>query len=83
MKNPTSFRLADDALTVIRELAQIQGGSQSEAIEYLAREWKKAHATDVLGARLERVEETLAWQTRVLKDLGRQLENKVDKPGDW
>ena len=52
MKHPTSFRLATDALDAIKELAEHQGGSQAEAVEYLAREWKKAHAAEAQAAEI-------------------------------
>lgn len=58
-KNPTSFRLAADALAAIKELATIQGGSQSEAVEFLAREWKKKNLSEATAARLETVESRL------------------------
>lgn len=58
-KNPTSFRLAADALAAIRELAAIQGGSQSEAVEFLAREWKRKNLSEATAARLEEMEARL------------------------
>jgi uncharacterized protein YoaH (UPF0181 family) len=59
-KNPTSFRLAQDALDAIKELAALQGISQAEAVEYLAREWKKHHAAEAVKAGLEELRRRVA-----------------------
>lgn len=68
-KLPTSFRLAEDALSAIQELAALQGGSQAGAVEYLAREWKRANAAEAMSARVDALTERVeALERRLGKE---------------